>query len=59
MGNCSYKVQQMEETSNMCKMHFKFHFVIGKGGFGKVWKVERRKFKTIYAMKEMSKAKIV
>jgi serine/threonine protein kinase len=35
------------------------HSVIGKGGFGKVWKVERKKFKTMYAMKEMSKAKIV
>ena len=35
------------------------HCVIGKGGFGKVWKVERKKFKTMYAMKEMSKARIV
>lgn len=41
------------------KSHFKFHCVIGKGGFGKVWKVERKKFKTFYAMKEMSKVKIV
>ena len=42
---------------------------MGKGGFGKVrfitnyklkvWKVERKKFKTFYAMKEMSKVKIV
>ena len=31
--------------------------MIGKGGFGKVWKVELKKTKTIYAMKEMSKAK--
>jgi len=35
------------------------HSVIGKGGFGQVWKVERKKFNTMYAMKEMSKAKIV
>ena len=33
--------------------------VIGRGGFGKVWKVERKKFKTMYAMKEMSKTRIV
>lgn len=33
--------------------------VIGRGGFGKVWKVERKKFNTHYAMKEMSKARIV
>ena len=32
-------------------------FVIGKGGFGKVWKVEVKKSKNLYAMKEMSKAK--
>jgi serine/threonine protein kinase len=33
--------------------------VIGKGGFGRVWKVERKKFNTTYAMKEMSKCRIV
>ena len=32
---------------------------IGKGGFGKVWKVEHKKLKTVFAMKEMSKAKVV
>jgi serine/threonine protein kinase len=41
------------------KQHFQFHGVIGKGGFGKVWKVERKKFQTMYAMKEMSKIRIV
>ena len=41
------------------RSHFKFHCVVGKGGFGKVWKVERMKFKTMYAMKEMSKVRIV
>lgn len=41
------------------KSSFKLHSVIGKGGFGKVWKVERKKFTTMYAMKEMSKARIV
>jgi protein kinase A len=41
------------------KTHFKFHSVIGKGGFGKVWKIERKKFKTTYAMKEMAKCRIV
>ena len=41
------------------KSQFKFHCVVGKGGFGKVWKVERKKFRTMYALKEMSKARIV
>ena len=33
--------------------------VIGKGGFGKVWIVEQRSTKKYYALKEMSKAKII
>ena len=32
------------------------HYVVGKGGFGKVWKVELKKSRKIYAMKEMSKS---
>jgi len=32
-------------------------YVLGKGGFGKVWRVEHNKDKKPYAMKEMSKAK--
>lgn len=31
-------------------------YIIGKGGFGKVWKVEHKKTKTQYAMKEMLKS---
>ena len=49
----------MAHHSGINQSHFKFHCVVGKGGFGKVWKVERRKFGTFYAMKEMSKVKIV
>jgi protein kinase A len=33
--------------------------VVGRGGFGKVWKVEMKKTKHIYAMKEMLKARIL
>ena len=32
---------------------------MGKGGFGKVWKVQSKKTKEIYALKEMSKLKII
>ncbi|CAK75406.1 unnamed protein product (macronuclear) [Paramecium tetraurelia] len=39
--------------------NFKFHYVLGKGGFGKVWRVELVKSRKLYAMKEMSKAKIM
>jgi serum/glucocorticoid-regulated kinase 2 len=31
-------------------------YVIGIGGFGRVWKVENKKTNSIFAMKEMSKA---
>jgi serine/threonine protein kinase len=36
-----------------------YFYAIGKGGFGKVWKVEKKKTKELYAMKEMSKARII
>lgn len=41
------------------KNQFEFLFVVGKGGFGKVWKVTAKKYKKQYALKEMSKAKII
>ncbi len=41
------------------KGHFQCHYVIGKGGFGRVWRVEKKKDRKQYAMKEMSKARIL
>ena len=41
------------------KNAFQFCYVIGKGGFGKVWKVQYKKTKEIFALKEMSKLKII
>lgn len=43
----------------LTKGNFTYQYCIGKGGFGKVWKVERKKTKQQYAMKEMSKARII
>ena len=41
-----------ERKEEGCLKHdFKFLYVIGKGGFGKVWKVEHKKLKKLYAMK--------
>ena len=54
----------MESPSNnekkiLSKNLFSFLYVIGKGGFGKVWKVQSKSTKSIYALKEMSKLKII
>ena len=38
---------------------FRFHMVVGKGGFGKVWIVTFRSSKKYFALKEMSKARII
>ena len=38
---------------------FEFLDVIGRGGFGKVWKVFDKKFKKYYALKEISKVKVI
>ena len=44
---------------SLSKSSFKFIYIIGKGGFGKVWKIEYKKTKEIYALKEMSKLKVL
>jgi serine/threonine protein kinase len=52
--------QDIAETSQaVSKNNFIFHFVVGKGGFGKVWRVESKKNKQFFAMKEMSKSKVI
>ena len=43
----------------MNKNHFEFLYIIGRGGFGKVWKVRLKKTNEFFALKEMSKFKIV
>ena len=34
-------------------------YIIGRGGFGKVWKVRLKKADEYFALKEMSKVKII
>jgi len=38
---------------------FQFQYIIGKGGFGKVWKVLDKKHQKPYALKEMKKVKVI
>ena len=47
------------ETERPSRHLFDFKYVIGRGGFGKVWKVSYKKTQHIYALKEMSKVKIM
>ena len=41
------------------KNYFDFLYIIGRGGFGKVWKVKLKKTNEYFALKEMSKMKII
>ena len=41
------------------KSMFEFLYVVGRGGFGKVWMVKYKKTHERYALKEMSKVKII
>ena len=59
MGSCNFKSDNLDTTQSLTKTHFQFHYGIGKGGFGKVWRVELKKNKESFAMKEMSKARIL
>ena len=48
-----------KETIQSYKSLFNFQYVIGVGGFGRVWKVDNKKTGKIFAMKEMSKALVI
>ena len=48
-----------KNKNSINRNNFKFLYVIGKGGFGRVWKIQSKKSKNIYALKEMSKLKII
>ncbi|CAD8172037.1 unnamed protein product [Paramecium octaurelia] len=53
------QLKELFDNYIYCRNTFYFHFVVGIGGFGKVWKVEHKKTAQVYAMKEMSKALII
>lgn len=56
MTTNKHKIPKGQEVT---RNRFDFINVIGKGGFGKVWKVIDKKNKTTYALKEMAKVKVI
>jgi serine/threonine protein kinase len=65
MGNCDCKNQEdviqdsIKPIDKISNKNFEFIHVIGRGGFGKVWKVKFKKDGSFLAMKEMLKARIL
>ena len=59
MGSCNFKSEDLDTAQSISKSQFLFQYGIGKGGFGKVWRVESKKTKEHFAMKEMLKARIL
>ena len=48
-----------QEIYPLSSNSFEFKYVIGKGGFGKVWKVIDKKHQKSYALKVMKKVKVI
>mmetsp|Transcript_28406 Transcript_28406/g.50562 ORF Transcript_28406/g.50562 Transcript_28406/m.50562 type:complete len:359 (-) Transcript_28406:30-1106(-) len=59
MGNSSTNLHDTSSDDGISKMQFTMECIIGKGGFGRVWRVIHRKTGQVFAMKEMEKAKII
>jgi serine/threonine protein kinase len=56
--SCQSLNKEITKDNKISTMSFKLVYPIGKGGFGKVWKVIHKTSRGIYAMKEISKVKL-
>lgn len=64
MGSCNFKPESADSSVrtkqvSVSRSHFQFNYVIGRGGFGRVWRVELKRNHQLFAMKEMSKARVL
>jgi len=64
MGNCNLKSEdEGTNISTLNKSLFEYKYAIGRGGFGKVWRVSSNRLKqeklNQFAMKEMLKARVM
>ena len=48
-----------KDDGKINRSSFEYISIIGKGGYGRVWKALLKKKRKYYALKEMSKAKII
>lgn len=55
-GEESQNPETTSSAQKIGKKSFDYKYIIGKGGFGKVWKIEHIKTRNQYAMKEMLKS---
>lgn len=58
MGGCNFR-SDASAVGNISISDFKLKCMIGRGGFGEVWKVQRKGTKNMFALKQMNKAKII
>jgi len=59
MGNCNARPDAADPAIAQSRTAYFFEVAIGKGGFGKVWKVVLKRTKQNFAMKEMSKGRVI
>lgn len=64
MGICNCKSEgEGYDISSLRKNKFEYKYAVGRGGFGKVWRVSTRRLEeeevTEFALKEMLKARVM
>jgi len=59
MGNCAKTESKFDPTLAACLSDFDQKYLIGRGGFGRVWKVSHKKLNQDFAMKVLSKGIVV
>ena len=59
MGNCAQTETDLSSISTIGIRHFTKHYIIGRGGFSRVWKATHKKTSKLYAIKEIPKDLIV
>lgn len=47
------------DSNSISKNSFTYNYAIGRGGFGKVWKVDLKRTKQQFALKEMQKLRVI